>query len=493
MLLRVQRLYNRLLLFGQHATEHVDVLEHARQLIDVLRQLARIHGHRLAVAGELDLTGDRTDRHRVVAGDDAAAHALFTEPRERRLRVVTDMLGAQHDRHGLRARLELRVGLEIGGGLAGGVRDEQHAHAVVRVIVDLLEHVRVLVRESGEQHFRRAHVPHAALARFGLIVERDRAPFARARERHAFELRAAGESLLAEPREHGTAGAVRAFLVRQVVERLHRLLLAGAGGQCDEVVVDDAAVGDRAGLVEVEAVDARERLHRVEVLHKRVLAREPDRREREVERGEQHEAFRHHAHHAGDRRDDRLPPCAARNGRGPAADGLHLCEDEQDAQRHHEERHELEDRVDALVEVGDVLLVHLRLRGECGGVAVRADRGHVHERHAGHCGRAGVDGVALLLAHGARFAGDHRLVEFEPPRLHDRGVRGHLLSRPQPHEVAEHNVVVRNLHVVAVAAHEVIRGDEDRQFVERVLCAQLGDDADARVDDDDEPEDGVLP
>ena len=96
-----------------------------------------------------------------------------------------------------------------------------------------------------------------------------------------------------------------------------------------------------------------------------------------------------------------MAPFSGRDGVVPAADRAHLRDNEQHAQRHHEERHELEDRVDALVQVGDVLLVHLRLSGQRGGITVGADRGHLDERHAGDGRGTRIHGLALLFAHGA--------------------------------------------------------------------------------------------
>ncbi len=63
-------------------------------------------------------------------------------------------------------------------------------------------------------------------------------------------------------------------------------------------VEHDAAIGDRAALVEIEAVHPAERLHGFEFLHERVLAGQTDGGDREVERGEQYEAFGDDADHA---------------------------------------------------------------------------------------------------------------------------------------------------------------------------------------------------
>ena len=98
------------------------------------------------------------------------------------------------------------------------------------------------------------------------------------------------------------------------------------------------------------------------------MASKPHGGHREVQRGQQHEALRNHAHHAGDRGDHGLPPFAGGERRIPSADRVNLRENQQNAQRHHEEGHELQNRVDALVQVGHGLLIDLGLSGERGGI-----------------------------------------------------------------------------------------------------------------------------
>ena len=61
------------------------------------------------------------------------------------------------------------------------------------------------------------------------------------------------------------------------------MLFVPATRQRYEIVVHDAAVGDRARLVEIERIHACEGLHRVEVLHQRVLAGKANGGEREIE------------------------------------------------------------------------------------------------------------------------------------------------------------------------------------------------------------------
>jgi len=90
----VQRLDDRLLLVGQDTAEHVHVLQYFRQFRDVGGQFARVHEAWLRVSGEPYFSCDRTDGDGIVAGDDAAAHALLAEPGECGFGVVANVLGA---------------------------------------------------------------------------------------------------------------------------------------------------------------------------------------------------------------------------------------------------------------------------------------------------------------------------------------------------------------------------------------------------------------
>ena len=85
------------------------------------------------------------------------------------------------------------------------------------------------------------------------------------------------------PFEHGLAGTVRLLLVRQVEQGLLGVRFILIVIEHPQLVERDATVGDGAGLIKVQAVDARQRLHRFELLHQRVLARKAHGRNREVQ------------------------------------------------------------------------------------------------------------------------------------------------------------------------------------------------------------------
>ena len=119
--------------------------------------------------------------------------------------------------------------------------------------------------------------------------------------------------------------------------------------------------------------------------------------------------------------------------------------------------------------------------------------GDPDQRHAGHRGGTGIHVVSCLLAYRTGFAGQHRLVEFQSPRLDDGAVGRHLFAGTDPQQIVKHDVVVRHLHIRAVAVHQIVRRHKDGQLVQGAFGFQFGDDADARVHDDHDTENGVLP
>jgi hypothetical protein len=126
-------------------------------------------------------------------------------------------------------------------------------------------------------------------------------------------------------------------------------------------------------------------------------------------------------------------------------------------------------------------------------VAVLADRGDL----VGPCPFDGEGARAHLLALSAddrpRLAAEDRLVERQPLARDERPVGDDLVAGLDVDEVADHDLLDRDLSLLAVADDGCVRGDEGREAVERPLRAQLLRDPDRRVGDDDPEEEGVLP
>ena len=112
-------------------------------------------------------------------------------------------------------------------------------------------------------------------------------------------------------------------------------------------------------FIEVQRVHASQCLHGFKLLHQRIVTGETHGGHREVQRSQQHQAFGNHAYYAGDRGNHGLPPFAGGECRAPTADRMNLRKNQQNAQRYHEEGHEFQNRVDALVQVGHGFLVYL--------------------------------------------------------------------------------------------------------------------------------------
>ena len=208
------------------------------------------------------------------------------------------------------------------------------------------------VNEPARKDFRRAHNPYAA------VVAYDGAPFAGRREGYACGDRTRVRALCGEQFHGRPAGSVRILLVAQVVGGLHGVIMAQTCmspivGRCwNQRVGLYATVGDGPGLVQIQAVHAGERFDGFEILHERVVPCQTHGGDGEVERGEQYQAFGNHADDAGNRRDDRLPPCPGRDRIAEPADRMQLGPDQQDAQRHHHEGHDPQNRVDAAAQIG---------------------------------------------------------------------------------------------------------------------------------------------
>ena len=72
-------------------------------------------------------------------------------------------------------------------------------------------------------------------------------------------------------------------------------------------------------------------------------------------------------------------------------------------------------------------------------------------------------------------------------------IRWWVFAGTDPHEITEHDIVVRYFNVFAVAVHKIVGSHQNRQFVKSTLSFQFGADAYAGIDDDDHAEHRVAP
>jgi hypothetical protein len=133
-----------------------------------------------------------------------------------------------------------------------------------------------------------------------------------------------------------------------------------------------------------------------------------------------------------------------------------------------------------------------RLADDALRVAVRADGGDLVGAGALDRERARANLLALAARHRPRLAAENRLVEGERLARNDVPVGDDLVARLDADEVADDDVLDPDPTRLALANHRRVRRDERGEPVERVLRAQLLDDADRRVGDDDGEEERVL-
>ena len=161
--------------------------------------------------------------------------------------------------------------------------------------------------------------------------------------------------------------------------------------------------------------------------------------------------------------------------------------------RHQRDRRRPEQLVDLELQRRGRVAELARLAGDLLGVAVLAHGIDFVAARARDPERAREHPVSGPLADPVRLAGEQRLVDAQPARLHHRAVGDELVARLDSDDVARHDLVAAELDQAAVADHLRARRDQERELVERLLGLQLLADADARVDDRDQAEERVRP
>ncbi len=271
------------------------------------------------------------------------------------------------------------------------MREEQYAAARLRVGRDAVEH---LGKAAAQDKLRRAeHI--AAAPRKGRA-----APFSGRRERDDLLRLPAGRFSAAlaqrgerracsrgDRREGGAGGA----------QLLFRDL-----GQRDEAVGLHTALGERARLVEAQHVDARERLNRVQILHERLVTREPQHADGQHDARQEHQPLRHHPDTRAHRRDKPVPEILSGKE--------HLLDEHQHADRHERDADEADDPVDARENLGDGALRTLHALHDGRRVVLLADVLDARAHRPADEEAAREQQVALALFHRLALAGDQRLV-----------------------------------------------------------------------------------
>ena len=282
----LQRTHDRPFLLRRDAPEDRHLLEYGTELVGIVGELARVE--RLIGAGDPDAPGDRAHRVRVVAGDDHAADALLREVAQGIGGVGPDLLLEHEDR-----RRDEPVGQLLVDERGIGVREEQDPLTLGGEAVGFRAH-RIVRTTVGPHHLGRAQHPRAA------VSERHSTPFAAGRERRrpgadpsfGFRKRVAQRI---QGRIAIVVGSERAQRLGYGIVRLDLLHVSKL----------DHALGERAGLVEQDDVDAGQSLDRRELLHQHLPTRQRDGGDPECEAREQDQPFGHHRDDPGDDSRDR--------------------------------------------------------------------------------------------------------------------------------------------------------------------------------------------
>ena len=246
-------------------------------------------------SGQARTFGDRADRDVVVAADHLHGHTFGCEVLERGWGIGAHDVFEQHE-----------------GDCGDG--GQRCVVAVAERAVGSCQHEDALPR-SGMGFDRGLHV--ARVARCQHVLGRAQHPTAVVGERHAAPLASRRERHPARGRPRrgivvrvlqGARGCVRVGV--ELRERGERRVDAGSIGRVDDLHIGEGehALGDRAGLVDAQHVDAGEHLDRGKLLHEAPVSGEPNHADGEGDARQQHQTFGNHSDQAGNGADDRLLP-----------------------------------------------------------------------------------------------------------------------------------------------------------------------------------------
>jgi hypothetical protein len=261
-------------------------LDRCREL--AIRELTRVD--RVVGAREAERAGDRAHRGRRIAREHLHRHVLTGEEPERRLGVRADAVGEhdQGDRRDVRRRSEVE---------RSGASEHDDALALGRVPVDAVAN-RPVIRKD----IRCTEQPRT------MHLERGAAPLPARRERHRVRDRPAWRltCLLGDRAQRGVRRRVRRREARKRLQGLHAVV------QAVDLLDRQAALGERAGLVDTQHVDTREPFDGGELLDEHPLAGESHHRDRERDRRQEHEPLGHHRDRSRHRARHRVAPAVVR-------------------------------------------------------------------------------------------------------------------------------------------------------------------------------------
>ena len=225
-------------------------------------------------------------------------HALRTEVVERLSRVFAQILLQDHNRGNLAGLRQLIV---HDSRICADKCDD--AGSTTREATHPLQQSRVSSHGLVDDNLGGTQDP-------GLTVRAPRAPLTRRRERNV-PLRAslsARQCILVEERPDGLRGRVRAVTRRSRERTANECLVAR---DHVDLAHADAAGGERARLIQAQAVDAGEHFDGRKFLHEDPAPGQRRRPNREVHRSQEYEALGDHADDRGNRQDQGFSPVPA--------------------------------------------------------------------------------------------------------------------------------------------------------------------------------------
>ena len=366
--------------------------------------------------------------------------------------------------HGIERRRQLVVERRVAAG------EQQDPHPRGREALDPAPQ-RI---PFGQQHVRRAEHPRSVAGEGGA------APLAGGGERHRRGRRPAGVGAhLAD----GEQAGVRSRLGRREGAEgvQHPAVGALATGPLDAGHLQDA-LGEGAGLVDADDVDAGEHLHGRQLLHEGATPSQPDHADGEGHAGEQHQPLGDHRPDPGDR---------AAHAAGERVGAAHLGDDQQDPRGDERPGADPQDGVGALAQLGAHVREPLGLRRQARGVGGVADVGGGEATVAGHHEAAGAHSLARILLHRLALAAEQRLVHLELDGREHHAVHRDLVAGRDVDDVTGHDLLGGDLADRAVADDPHAGSAHHGEPVEGDLGSQLLDDADQGVGHQDDPEQRV--
>lgn len=219
-------------------------------------------------------------------------------------------------------------------------------------------------------------------------------------------------------------------------------------------------------------------------LHKHVPPSQYHGRHREGDACQKNQPLRNHSHQSGHRVGHAI---------GHADSGARLAPDEQRSHRHDAQANDLQEAVDAILQVG----THARVAPPLARYALReglgTHSGDPEEARPRHNEAPRQHAGALALQDRHRLSGQERLVDLQAFGLEHVTVGRNLIPGRQAYNLVNHYLSDADILFRPVTDNPRCGRGEQRESIERDLCPELLSDSDNGVDHYDRPEKTISP